>query len=127
LVLAAEGAAESAAGAGAGAGADPATQGQQTGSQLPGMLLMLGAFALIFWALIWRPESKRRKEREQLLNSVQKHDKVYTVGGVSGTVVEVDKDEVTLKVDAKKDVCIRFRRSAIDAIQRPGESSEEKK
>jgi preprotein translocase subunit YajC len=85
------------------------------------MLVMLVPMFLIFYLLIIRPENKRRKEKESVLGTVKAKDKVVTIGGQYGVVVEVDGDDVVLLVDPKKDVKMRFRRSAIDSIQTPPE------
>jgi preprotein translocase subunit YajC len=84
--------------------------------------LMIGAMIVIFWLFFIRPESKRRKEKENLLGSLKVKDKVITIGGLSGTVAELDGDEVILLVDPKKDVKLRFRRSAIDSVARTEET-----
>lgn len=111
--------------------AAPPTGPSPAGPQAPGgdwlvqMLTLFVPLGLVFWLLIWRPESKRRKEREHLLNSVKPKDKVTTVGGMHGTVLEVEKDELLLLVDPRKDVRLRFRRSAIDHVE-PAEGAEKK-
>lgn len=92
--------------------------GNQGGFEV--MLMWLVPMGLFFYFFMIRPESKRRKEREQLLNSVKTKDKVVTIGGMHGTVVEVEKDEIVILVDPKKDVKLRFRRTAIDAIEPAG-------
>lgn len=91
------------------------------------MFGMLGALGLIFYFLIWRPESKRRKQRAQLVNALKPKDKVVTIGGLHGVVVDVEKDEVVLLVDPKKEVKMRFRRSAIESIEASASQGEEKK
>jgi preprotein translocase subunit YajC len=106
--------------AGQTAQADPSTQ-------LVSMLGMLVPLGLVFWLLIIRPESKRRKEREQVLNAVKVKDRVVTIGGVFGTVVDIEKDEIVLLVDPKKDVKLRLRRGAIDSVEQAGENKSEKK
>jgi len=110
-------------GAAPGSGSQAQPDGFMALVQMLGLLLPLG---LVFWLLVWRPESKRRKEREQLLNAVKVKDRVITVGGIHGTVLDIQKDEVTLLVDARKDVRLRFRRSAIDFVE-PTESEEKPK
>lgn len=90
------------------------------------MLLMIGPMVVIFWLLIWRPESKRRKSHETLMNSLKPKDKVVTVGGMHGTVVDLDKDDVVLLVDAKKDIKIKFRRSSISSIESAPAEAEKK-
>lgn len=77
---------------------------------------MLVSMGLIFYLLVIRPESKRRKQKEALLSGLKPKDKVLTIGGVYGTVIEVDGDEVVVLVDPRKDIRLRYRRSAVDAV-----------
>ena len=109
-------------------GAAPAGGAPQMsgGDQLLQMLITFAPLMIIFWLFFIRPESKRRKEKEQLLSGVKAKDKVITIGGLHGTVVEVEGDEVVLLVDPKKDVKMRFRRSAIDTINPVGDDKEKK-
>lgn len=107
--------------------AAPQTAQADPSTQLVSMLGMLVPLGLVFWLLIIRPESKRRKEREQVLNAVKVKDRVVTIGGLYGTVVDIEKDEIVLLVDPKKDVKMRFRRGAIDSVERPGENKSEKR
>lgn len=62
------------------------------------MLLMLVAIFAIFYFLMIRPESKRRKERKSMIDSLQRHDKVVTVGGLYGEVQDVHEDRVVIKI-----------------------------
>ena len=68
----------------------------------PGPLAMLFPFAvmfLIFYMLVFRPQSKARKEHAQMLKNLKKHDEVVTTGGMFGTVVNVKPESITLRVD----------------------------
>ena len=105
-------------------------QGAGGGGGGDGIIQMLGMFvplALVFYLLIWRPESKRRKERQETLNALKTKDEVVTIGGMFGTVVKVDKDDVTLLVDQKNNIRLRFRRSAIEGITTSSPLQEEPK
>jgi len=84
------------------------------------LLMWLVPMGLFFYFFMIRPESKRRREREQLLNAVKAKDKVVTIGGIHGTVVAVEKDEIVVQVDPKKDVKLRLRRTSIDSIESGG-------
>ena len=90
-------------------------------------LLMFAPLMIIFYVLFIRPESKRRHEKDALLGALKPRDKVVTIGGLHGTVVEITGDEVVLLVDSKKDVKLRFRRSAIDSVAAAEEKKEDKK
>jgi preprotein translocase subunit YajC len=94
----------------------PAGPGDPMGS-LYGMLMLLVPMGLFFYFFMIRPEKKRRQEREQVLNSVKVKDKVVTIGGIHGTVVDVEPTEIVILVDPKKDVKMRFRRSAVDSVE----------
>lgn len=60
--------------------------------------LVLGGFLLIFYLLIWRPQSKRAKSQRELMQSIQPDDEVVTAGGVLGKVVKVTDQFVVLKL-----------------------------
>jgi preprotein translocase subunit YajC len=111
--------------------ANTAGAGGESGSNpLLSMLLMILPIGLIFYVMIIRPEKKRRREMEQKLNSLKVKDRVVTIGGMFGTIVEIEKDEVVLLVDPRKDVKLRYRRSAIDHVvseeDKSAKSGEEK-
>lgn len=94
--------------------ADEAPQQPQGGlGQMAIPLVMMG---LVWYFLLMRPQRRDQQKREELLNNIQKNDRVVTIGGIIATVAAVsdDKKEVTLKVD--DNTRIRFQRSAIQAI-----------
>src|SRR5688572_5191294 len=76
------------------------------------MLLLLGTM-IIFSVLGQRRD---RRKREALISSIKKHDRVQTIGGVIGSVVEVKPDYVVLKVDESSNTRITFARSAIQQV-----------
>jgi len=71
------------------------------------------------------PQQKRERERQSLIASVQKNDRVVTIGGIHGVVTAVHDNEVTLKVDEDNNVRLRFSRSAVARIVKPGEDDGE--
>ncbi|MDH7604180.1 MAG: preprotein translocase subunit YajC [Melioribacter sp.] len=91
----------------------PNGQGGGAGS-LISTLIMFGAIFLIFYFMIIRPQQKRAKEREKLLASVQKGDKVILSSGLYGTVAQLD--EKTVLIDVGNNVKMKFDRSAIVTI-----------
>lgn len=65
----------------------------------------------IFYFLLIRPQQKKQKKRASMLNTLQKGDKVVTIGGLHGTIVEITDDIVVLRVnDVTK---LTFDRSSI--------------
>lgn len=88
----------------------PATQ-QPTGGLL-GMLPMLLIMAALFYFMLIRPESKRKKEAEQLRSGIKNGDKITTIGGIMGTVVDVKSDSFVIETSADQ-VRIEFAKWAL--------------
>ena len=70
------------------------------GGALP-LPIIMGGLMLLFWLLIMRPEQKKKKNQQNQLESLKKNDRIVTIGGIYGTVVNVqrDVDEITIRVD----------------------------
>ncbi len=111
-----------AAGAAGAAGASPAGAGIVT--FLPFILIIL-----IMYFLMIRPQNKKQKETQKMLDALKKGDKVITIGGIHGTVSNVKDDTVTVKVD--EGCRIEFNRTAIASVVNPKplvvDSKDEKK
>ena len=69
---------------------------------------------VIFYFLLYRPQKKQQKEREALLNSLKKGNKVITVGGLHGTLTEVHEDYVMLQI--ADNVEIKVARGSIGRV-----------
>ena len=78
------------------------------------MFLIVGL--LIFWVFIFNGPRKEKKKRAQMLAALSKNDRVVTIGGIIGTVVEMKENEVVLKVDESSNTRMRFSRSAIQSV-----------
>lgn len=70
----------------------------------------------VFWWMMSRSRSKERDRYEQMLSALKRNDRVQTIGGIIGTVVDVRDNEVVLKVDETNNVKVRFHRSAIKEV-----------
>jgi preprotein translocase subunit YajC len=66
---------------------------------------------LIFYFLVFRPQKKEQKEKQQLRERLKKNDEVITVGGIHGTVVLTKDKTVVLRVD--DNTKIEFDRESI--------------
>lgn len=58
---------------------------------------MLVAMVAIFYFMIIRPEKKKKKEEEQLKNSLKEGDKITTIGGIVGKIVEIKGDNIVIE------------------------------
>ena len=54
----------------------------------------------VFYFMLIRPENKRKKEAEQMRASVKKGDKITTIGGIIGTVVDVKENSIVVETSA---------------------------
>lgn len=66
------------------------------GSMIVMLVVMLG----VFYFFMIRPENKRKKEAEQMRSSVKNGDKVTTIGGIVGVIVDVKEDRFVLETSA---------------------------
>jgi preprotein translocase subunit YajC len=62
------------------------------------MLIMLVAIFAIFYFLMIRPESKRRKERQAMMDSLTRGDKIVTIGGLYGEIQDVHDDRLVIRI-----------------------------
>ena len=64
-------------------------------------ILMFGAIIVVMWLFMIRPQRKQQKEMQEFRNALKKGDKVVTVGGIYGEIVEVSEKTVLIKVDGE--------------------------
>ena len=79
------------------------------------MFLPLILIFLVFYFFIIRPQKKKEDARKAMISAVKKGDKVVTIGGVHGTVTQVDDASLLVQVDTN--VKLRVEKSAISAVQ----------
>lgn len=60
-------------------------------------LIMIVAMVAVFYFLVMRPEKKKKKEEEELRNSVKEGDKITTIGGIVGKVIDVKNDNIVIE------------------------------
>jgi preprotein translocase subunit YajC len=73
-------------------------------------IMLIGIFGVMYFFMI-RPQQKRQKELRKFRDGLQKGDKVVTVGGIYGTVVEVKDTYLLIEVD--NNVRLRFDKSSV--------------
>lgn len=64
------------------------------------MWIMLILIIVVMWFFMIRPQRKQQKELQKFREGLQKGDKVVTIGGIYGTVVEVKEKTLLLEVDS---------------------------
>ncbi|MDR0410772.1 MAG: preprotein translocase subunit YajC [Treponema sp.] len=96
-----------------------ATGGNPLVSFVPFILIIA-----IFYFLIIRPQNKKQKETQKMLDSLKKGDKIVTIGGIHGTIQNVKDKSVIVKID--DNVKVEFSRSAISSVETPTKDKDEK-
>jgi preprotein translocase subunit YajC len=71
---------------------------QDGGPGLMSNLILFGSIILIFYFMIIRPQQKRAKERQKLIDSMKKGDKVITSSGIYGTIAGLDEKTVLVQI-----------------------------
>ena len=71
---------------------------------------------LVFYLFLWRTKRTDERKRTDMLGQLKRGDRVQTIGGILGTVIEARDSEVLLKVDESSNTKIRFARSAIHKV-----------
>jgi len=92
-----------------------AAQGAPAGSPLGSMLFPLVLMFVIFYFLLIRPQQKKQKQHQDMLQSVRKGDKVVTSSGLYGVVVKVTEKDIVLEVADK--VNLRFTIGSIGTVR----------
>ena len=104
---------------------ETATQTQGGGAAgLVGMLPMLLIMVALFYFMLIRPENKRKKEAEQLRSAVKNGDKITTIGGIVGTVVDVKSDRFVMETGADQ-VRIEMMKWALSTNETAEEAAKE--
>ena len=83
------------------------------GSSSP--IIMIVVMVAIFYFMLIRPENKRKKEAEQMRNSLKKGDWLTTIGGLYGKVVAINDRTVVLETSEDR-VRVEFLKSAIGTV-----------
>ena len=93
-----------------------------TGAGMGSTLLMMVLMIALFYFMLIRPEYKRKKEAEQMRSSVKKGDKIVTIGGIAGTVVDVKETRIVMETGADQ-VRLELEKWAISSNETAAEAA----
>ena len=98
--------------------AAPTTQPQPPGWQqiIANPMFMVLILIMIFMLFMSNSKRKQERERQNTLNAMKRGDRIQTIGGIIGTIVDVREGEVVVKVDESSNTKIKFSRSAIARV-----------
>ncbi len=74
---------------------------------------LLLALAAVFIFMLFRGPRKKQQEHKKMVQSLRKNDRVRTIGGIIGTIMDIKDDEITLKIDESNNTKIKVASSAI--------------
>lgn len=80
---------------------------------LSGTLIQLGLIFVIFYLFLIRPQQKKMKQHEMLLNAVKKGDNIITGGGIYAKVIKADENSAEMTVEIADGVNIVINRGTI--------------
>ena len=75
--------------------------------------ILLALMFVMMYFILFRGPRKKQQQHKQMVQTLTKNDKVRTIGGIIGTVVDVKGDEIVLKIDESNNTKIRLSASAI--------------
>ena len=91
------------------------------GASMGSTVIMLVLMVAVFYFMLIRPENKRKKEAEAMRGAVKTGDKITTIGGIIGTVVNVKEDKIVIETSADQ-VRIEFAKWAISSNETAAEA-----
>jgi len=82
-------------------GCYPADTGGEEGgtSILPMIIFLVIIFGLFYFVMI-RPQRRKQREHETMVQELQKGDRVITAGGIYGTIESLNEDNVVIKIES---------------------------
>jgi len=87
-----------------------------------GILFIIIIAFLLLYLLFVRPQKRRQNEQQQMISELRVGDEVLTVGGIYGTIAELDDDRVTVEIAPKLEV--QVSRRAIAGVTREPDETE---
>lgn len=101
--------------------AEQATEQAPTFMQKYGSLFFIVLLIVVFWLFFIRPQSKKAKEEQKYRESLQKGDKVVTIGGLHGKVVEVKETTVIISLSPNNEVEVE-KSALVQSASRVGQA-----
>ncbi|MBQ8654992.1 MAG: preprotein translocase subunit YajC [Clostridia bacterium] len=87
-----------------------------TAVSLIGSLLPMVLIFVVFYFMLIRPQRKKDKQVKEMLNNLKKGDRICTIGGIYGTIMNIKDDTITLQM-GKADTTIVIARWAVRSVE----------
>ena len=89
-----------------------ANTGQKPGGGMEMIIMMVVLFAIVYFFMI-RLQNKKQKEIQKFRNSLTIGQEIVTIGGIHGTIKQIDENDNTVMVEVASGTKIKFEKSAI--------------
>lgn len=76
-------------------------------------MILLGAMLVFIYLMMFRGPKKKQQQHSKMVKALQKNDKVKTIGGIIGTIIDVKDDIIVLKIDESNNIKIKVVAGAI--------------
>ncbi len=73
---------------------------------------MIAIMLLFFW-MTHRSQKKKDQERKEMLDGIKVGDDIVSIGGIHGRVTKVNEEDLEVRINAEKDVKIKFNKAAV--------------
>ena len=78
-------------------------------------IIFIVGMVAIFWFFMIGPQRKQQKQLNEMLKNLKKGDKVITIGGLHGEIIDIDEDDVKLRVSDKTE--LKFTKSSVAKVK----------
>jgi preprotein translocase subunit YajC len=99
-------------------GCVPAGGSEEGGNSLITLIIIFVIFIGLLYIIMVRPQKKRQREHDTMLQELQKGDRVITAGGIYGTIDSISQDSVVIKVESG--ATIRVARGSVMSRRETG-------
>lgn len=86
-----------------------------------GFILYIAFFIGIMYLLVFLPQKKRDKKAKEMVNSLKVGDKVVTIGGIYGKIINIKDDEITIETSVEKNKVV-MKNWSVKEIDKPIEA-----
>lgn len=90
---------------------------------MDGTLMYFVLLIGLFYFVLYRPQKKQKKLREELIASLEVGQDVVTIGGIHGEISNIDDETITLEI--AEGVKVNFQKSAVAFVKKDPELSED--
>lgn len=83
------------------------------GKMDPGSIILLVVMFVLMYFILFRGPRKQQKEQMKMRQTLEKNDRVQTIGGILGTIIDITDEEITIKIDESNNTKMKIARAAV--------------